>query len=223
MLVNEIEKNPHAVVLFDEIEKAHRDVSNMLLQVMDYGSVTGSNGKKADCRNIVLILTSNLGAEEMEKNNIGFGQMEKQGADDDAMKHFFAPEFRNRLDAIVKFKKLGKETMKNVVGKFLQELNAMTIEKNVEVNATNEVVDYLISKGFDEKMGARPLSRVMDNEIKMPLSKMILFGELQEGGMVEVTLSDDVVPNIILNFKQAKVVEKVDSINKEKSNEKTTK
>lgn len=189
MLINEIEKNPHAVVLFDEIEKAHRDVSNMLLQLMDYGTVTGSNGKKADARNIVLILTSNLGAEEMEKGTLGFGEHERTD-DDDAVRKFFAPEFRNRLDAMVKFSKLAKDTMKKVVNKFLLELNNMTIEKHVEVNATEEAVDYLVEKGFDPKMGARPLSRVIDDEIKKPLSRMILFGTLQEGGMVEVRVVD---------------------------------
>jgi ATP-dependent Clp protease ATP-binding subunit ClpA len=190
MLINEIEKNPHAVVLFDEIEKAHRDVSNMLLQLMDYGTVTGSNGKKADCRNIILILTSNLGAEEMEKESIGFGEQERTD-DEDAMKKFFAPEFRNRLDAVVKFKKLAKETMKKIVGKFLLDLNTMTAEKRVEVNATEDSIDYLIEKGFDDKMGARPLQRIIDDEIKKPLSRMILFGDLQEGGRVEVTIKQD--------------------------------
>jgi len=190
MLINEIEKNPHAVVLFDEIEKAHRDVSNMLLQIMDYGTVTGSNGKKADCRNIVLILTSNLGAEEMERANLGFGETERT-EDEDAVKKFFAPEFRNRLDATIKFKKLNKETMKKIVGKFLLELNTMTIEKRVEVNATDEAIDYLIEKGFDPKMGARPLARIIDDEIKKPLSRMILFGELQEGGRVDVGVKDN--------------------------------
>lgn len=190
MLINEIEKNPHAVVLFDEIEKAHRDVSNMLLQLMDYGTISGSNGKKADCRNIVLILTSNLGAAEMEKGTLGFGEIERT-EDDDAVKNFFAPEFRNRLDAVVKFNKLAKETMKRIVGKFLGELNTMTAEKRVEVNATEKAIDYLIDKGFDDKMGARPLQRIIDDEIKKPLSRMILFGDLQEGGRVEVDLKDD--------------------------------
>ena len=111
MFINEVEKNPHAVVLFDEVEKAHRDVSNMLLQVMDYGTVTGSNGKKADCRNITLIMTSNLGAEDNERNNIGFGPSERTGEDDKALKKFFPPEFRNRLDAVIKFDKLGKDTI----------------------------------------------------------------------------------------------------------------
>jgi len=201
MFINEVEKNPHAVVLFDEIEKAHRDVSNMLLQVMDYGTVTGSNGKKADCRNITLIMTSNLGAEENERNNIGFGKSERSGEDDKALKKFFPPEFRNRLDAVIKFDKLGKDTMKSVVKKFLQELNAMTIEKDVEVNATDEAIEFLMKKGFDAKLGARPLQRVIDDEIKKPLSKMMLFGELTAGGMVEVSLADE---KLVVNFKVGK-------------------
>jgi ATP-dependent Clp protease ATP-binding subunit ClpA len=168
--------------------------------------VTGSNGKKADCRNITLIMTSNLGAEESERNNIGFGSFERTGEDDVAMKRFFPPEFRNRLDATIKFNKLGKETMKSIVKKFLQELNAMTVEKNVEVNATKEAIDFLITKGFDSKLGARPLQRVIDEEIKKPLSRMILFGELQEGGMVEVGLSKDVVPKLTVDFKTKKVL-----------------
>ena len=201
MFINEVEKNPHAVVLFDEVEKAHRDVSNMLLQVMDYGTVTGSNGKKADCRNITLIMTSNLGAEEMERNNIGFGPSERIGEDDNAMKKFFPPEFRNRLDAVIKFDKLGEETMKSIVKKFLLELNAMTVEKSVEVNATDEAIEWLMKKGFNSKLGARPLQRVIDEEIKKPLSRMILFGELTAGGRVEVGLSKDVVPKLTVDFK----------------------
>jgi ATP-dependent Clp protease ATP-binding subunit ClpA len=207
MFINEVEKNPHAVVLFDEIEKAHRDVSNMLLQVMDYGTVTGSNGKKADCRNITLIMTSNLGAEAMERNNIGFGPSERQGEDDNALKKFFPPEFRNRLDAVIKFDKLAEPTMKSIVKKFLLELNTMTIEKNVEVNATDPAIDYLVKKGFDAKLGARPLQRVIDDEIKKPLSKMMLFGELTEGGMVEVSLTTDSDPKLSVNFKAKKVIE----------------
>jgi len=221
MFINEVEKNPHAVVLFDEIEKAHRDVSNMLLQVMDYGTVTGSNGKKADCRNITLIMTSNLGAEDMERNNIGFGPSERTGEDDKALKKFFPPEFRNRLDAVIKFNKLAEKTMKSIVKKFLQELNTMTMEKDVEVNATDQALDYLVKKGFDAKLGARPLQRIIDEEIKNPLSKMILFGELNEGGMVEVTLSEDVVPKLTVVFRPNKVTTKIKG--KSKSDGSTTK
>ena len=208
MFINEVEKNPHAVVLFDEVEKAHRDVSNMLLQVMDYGTVTGSNGKKADCRNITLIMTSNLGAEEMERNNIGFGKSERAGEDDNALKKFFPPEFRNRLDAVIKFNKLAEKTMKSIVKKFLLELNTMTIEKDVEVNATDPAMDYLVKKGFDAKLGARPLQRIIDDEIKNPLSKMILFGELNEGGMVEVNLSEDIVPKLTVEFRPNNITPK---------------
>ena len=217
MFINEVEKNPHAVVLFDEIEKAHRDVSNMLLQVMDYGTVTGSNGKKADCRNITLIMTSNLGAEENERNNIGFGKSERAGEDDKALKKFFPPEFRNRLDAVIKFDKLGKDTMKSVVKKFLQELNTMTIEKDVEVNATDEAIEFLMKKGFDAKLGARPLQRVIDDEIKKPLSKMMLFGELTAGGMVEVSLADE---KLVVNFKVGKQQEVLTQFKPKVSDEK---
>ena len=223
MFINEVEKNPHAVVLFDEVEKAHRDVSNMLLQVMDYGTVTGSNGKKADCRNITLIMTSNLGAEDNERNNIGFGPSERTGEDDKALKKFFPPEFRNRLDAVIKFDKLGKDTMKSVVKKFLLELNTMTIEKNVEVNATDAAIEFLMKKGFDAKLGARPLQRVIDDEIKKPLSKMMLFGNLIEGGMVEVGLSEDVAPKLTVNFKAKREAKAIDNKVKTKvSDEKTS-
>jgi len=219
MFINEVEKNPHAVVLFDEIEKAHRDVSNMLLQVMDYGTVTGSNGKKADCRNITLIMTSNLGAEESERNNIGFGKSERQGEDDKALKKFFPPEFRNRLDAVIKFDKLNKKTMISIVKKFLQELNTMTMEKDVEVNATDEAIEFLMSKGFDAKLGARPLQRVIDDEIKKPLSRMILFGELSSGGMVEVGLVNG---KLTVNFKAGKEPQTIDQFKPKVSDEKTS-
>tara|TARA_B100000287_G_scaffold406450_1_gene430923 strand:+ start:20 stop:613 length:594 start_codon:yes stop_codon:yes gene_type:complete len=197
----------------------------MLLQVMDYGTVTGSNGKKADCRNITLIMTSNLGAEEMERNNIGFGPSERTGEDDTALKKFFPPEFRNRLDAVIKFDKLAEPTMKSIVRKFLLELNTMTIEKDVEVNATEPAIDYLVKKGFDAKLGARPLQRIIDDEIKNPLSKMILFGELTDGGMVEVSLSDDVVPKLKIEFKAKQEPAKLTNKEKKKSkikNEKTS-
>jgi ATP-dependent Clp protease ATP-binding subunit ClpA len=222
MFINEIEKNPHAVVLFDEIEKAHRDVSNMLLQVMDYGTVTGSNGKKADCRNITLIMTSNLGAEDMERNNIGFGPSERSGEDDKALKKFFPPEFRNRLDAVIKFDKLNKETMISIVKKFLADLNTMTMEKDVEVNATDPAIEFLMTKGFDAKLGARPLQRVIDDEIKKPLSRMILFGDLTKGGMVEVGLSDEVVPKLTVNFKAKKQPKTLEQFKPKVSDEKTS-
>jgi ATP-dependent Clp protease ATP-binding subunit ClpA len=189
---------------------------------MDYGTVTGSNGKKADCRNITLIMTSNLGAEESERNNIGFGKSEREGEDDKALKKFFPPEFRNRLDAVIKFDKLNKKTMISIVKKFLQELNTMTMEKDVEVNATDSAIEFLMKKGFDAKLGARPLQRVIDDEIKKPLSRMILFGELTEGGMVEVGLSDDVAPKLTVNFKAKKQPQTIDQFKPKVSDEKTS-
>ena len=179
--------------------------------------MTGSNGKKADCRNITLIMTSNLGAEENERNNIGFGKSERSGEDDKAMKKFFPPEFRNRLDAVIKFDKLGEPTMKSIVKKFLLELNTMTLEKGVEVNATDEAIEFLMKKGFNAKLGARPLQRVIDDEIKKPLSKMMLFGELTSGGMVEVSLKDE---KLVVNFKAGKQKEVLTEVKPKVSDEK---
>ena len=180
LLINEIEKHPNAVLLLDEVEKAHSSVTSVLLQVMDNGFITGSNGKKADLRNVILIMTSNLGAEEMERANLGFTETVKT-ADDDAVKNFFAPEFRNRLDSVIKFNKLGKETMKLIIDKFIVELNEQLNDKEVQVELSEDAVEYLLDKGFDEKMGARPLARVIDNDIKTPLGRKLLFDEHNKG------------------------------------------
>jgi ATP-dependent Clp protease ATP-binding subunit ClpA len=176
--------------LLDEIEKAHPDVSQILLQLMDNGKVTGSNGKEADARNCILILTTNLGAKDAEKNTIGFGQEEDHVYEDTALKKFFAPEFRNRLDGVITFAKLSKEVMMKIVGKFLVELKDMVREKDIDITISNEALDYLVDKGFDPKMGARPLQRVIDKEIKRPLSRQILFGELKTGGTVNIDFRD---------------------------------
>ncbi len=189
LLINEIEKHPNAVLLLDEVEKAHSSVTSVLLQVMDNGFITGSNGKKADLRNVILIMTSNLGAEEMERANLGFTETQKT-ADDDAVKNFFAPEFRNRLDAVIKFNKLGKETMKLIIDKFIVELNTQLKDKEVSVSLSPEAIDYLLDKGFDEKMGARPLARVIDNDIKTPLGRKLLF-DSDNKGQVIITVKDD--------------------------------
>jgi ATP-dependent Clp protease ATP-binding subunit ClpA len=196
LLITQIQENPNAVLLFDEIEKSHPDVSTILLQMMDNGFITGSNGKKADCRNIVLILTTNAGAQASEKNHIGFGQQEKDYSDAD-IKKFFAPEFRNRLDGIVRFGKLDQQTMIKIVKKFVDELNGLLKDKNVAVKPSVETVEFLISKGFDKKMGARPLQRTIDEHIKKPLSKEILFGKLTNGGVVEITVENN---NLKLNY-----------------------
>ena len=191
LLIEKIQENPNCVLLLDEIEKAHPDVSQVLLQVMDNGKVTGSNGREADARNCILILTTNLGAKEAEKNTIGFDEdFDSSGYEDKELKKFFAPEFRNRLDATITFAKLGKEIMMKIVGKFLVELKDMVKDKQVNIIITDEALDQLVDQGFDSKMGARPLQRVIDKEIKRPLSRELLFGSLKDGGKVTVDFKD---------------------------------
>ena len=190
LLITKLQENPHCVLLLDEIEKSHPDVSTILLQIMDNGFVTGSNGKVADARNVVLIMTTNLGAQDADKNIIGFGSQDNE-YEDKELKKFFAPEFRNRLDGIVTFGKLSKEVMIKIVGKFLVELKTQVKDKGIKITISNEAIDYLVDKGFDKKMGARPLQRVIDKEIKRPLSKLMLFGGLKQGGAVNIDVRDD--------------------------------
>lgn len=186
MLITKLQEHSNAVLLFDEIEKAHPDVANVLLQIMDNGYVTGSNGKKADGRNAILVLTSNLGAADNDRNAVGFGSLERGDETDGAINSFFKPEFRNRLDGIIKFGKLDHITMAKIVKKFIDELNGLLKDKNVAVKLTGDAAELLIKKGFNRKMGARPLQRTIDDMIKKPLSKEILFGRLVNGGIVEV-------------------------------------
>ena len=190
LLITQIQENPNCVLLLDEIEKSHPDVSTILLQMMDNGFVTGSNGKKADCRNLILIITTNAGAQDAEKNTIGFGMQETEYSDK-ALKKFFAPEFRNRLDAVITFGKLTKETMIKIVGKFMLEVKNLVKEKGIKIRITDSAIDTMIKLGFDKKMGARPLQRVIDKEIKRPLAKMMLFGELKGGGSLTIDSKDD--------------------------------
>ena len=185
-LITKVQEHPHCVLLLDEIEKAHPDVSNVLLQLMDNGQVTGSNGKVADCRNVILIMTSNLGAKDAERQTIGFSMEERYNDGDEAMNSFFAPEFRNRLDGVIKFNKLGKESMEHIVNKFIKDLNALVSEKKVKVEVTPNGMAVLVKKGFNPKMGARPLARIIDTEVKKPMSREMLFGILKNGGVVEV-------------------------------------
>ena len=187
LLITRLQENPHCVLLLDEIEKSHPDVSTILLQLMDNGKVTGSNGKEADARNIVLIMTTNLGAAESEKNVIGFGSQDNE-YEDKELKKFFAPEFRNRLDGVITFGKLSKNTMIKIVGKFLVELKTQVKDKGIDITISDEAIDYLVDKGFDKKMGARPLQRVIDKDIKRPLSKEMLFGRLKSGGSVKINI-----------------------------------
>ena len=190
-LIVKLQENPNCVLLLDEVEKAHPDVSQILLQVMDNGKLTGSNGKEADARNCVLILTTNLGAKDSEKNAIGFDEdFEADNYQDKELKRFFAPEFRNRLDGTITFAKLGKEVMMKIVGKFLLELKEQVADKGVVVTLSDESLDALVDQGFDSKMGARPLQRVIDKEIKRPLSRHLLFGELKNGGKLNIDYVD---------------------------------
>ena len=206
LLIEKLQENPNCVLLLDEIEKAHPDVSQVLLQVMDNGKVTGSNGREADARNSILILTTNLGAKDAEKNTIGFDEeFDTDNYEDKELKKFFAPEFRNRLDGVITFAKLGKNVMMKIVGKFLVELKDMVKEKNVIINITDEALDALVEKGFDPKNGARPLQRVIDKDIKRPLSRELLFGKLKTGGNVTVNFVDG---EFVLDCKE-QVVEEV--------------
>ena len=189
-LINKLQEHPNCVLLLDEVEKAHPDISQILLQLMDNGKVTGSDGKEADARNCILILTTNLGAEQAEKNTIGFNQELDMDYGDEEFKRFFAPEFRNRLDGVVVFGKLDKPIMLKIVGKFLVELRNMLTERNVKCEITDSALDHLVDNGFDSKMGARPMQRYIDKNIKRPLSKMLLFGELKDGGTVKIDVAD---------------------------------
>jgi len=177
-----------------------------LLQLMDNGFITGSNGKKADGRNAIIIMTSNLGASDAEKNAVGFGSLERDGDPKDAVNRFFAPEFRNRLDGIIRFGKLDHATMIMIVNKFIGDLNTLIKDKNIHVKPNDAALEYLVKKGFDSKMGARPLQRVIEEMIKRPLSKEILFGKLTNGGIVEVAIEEDTLK---LNIIDILPVEKV--------------
>lgn len=199
-LITALQEAPNCVLLLDEIEKSHPDVSSLLLQIMDNGFITGSNGKTADCRNIILILTTNLGAEQAEQSLIGFGSEDAE-FEDVELKKFFPPEFRNRLDGVIVFDKLDKNTMIKIVGKFLVQLKEMLKDKEVDISITDEAIDILVDKGFNQKMGARPLQRVIDKEIKRPLSKLLLFGSLKTGGKVKINVKDG---NFILEKEEIK-------------------
>ncbi len=202
LLITKLQENPNCVLLLDEIEKAHPDVSQILLQIMDNGKVTGSNGKEADARNSILILTTNLGAEQAEKDSIGFSNDDDFSYADTELKSFFAPEFRNRLDGVITFGKLSKETMMKIVGKFLVKLKDQIKDKNINITLDDEALDYLVDKGYDPKMGARPLQRVIDKEIKKPLSRAMLFGNLKDGGNCKIIVQDG---NLQLSFDKVKI------------------
>jgi ATP-dependent Clp protease ATP-binding subunit ClpA len=190
LLTDAVDQHPHSVVLLDEIEKAHPDVFNILLQVMDHGQLTDSNGKKIDFRNVVLIMTTNAGASDAQKNSIGFGRGKADDEVEEALKRLFTPEFRNRLDAVVQFKPLTPEIIRQVVQKFVMQLEAQLADRHVTIETSDEATDWLAKNGFDELYGARPLARVIQESIKKPLADEILFGKLIKGGHVKVVLKD---------------------------------
>jgi ATP-dependent Clp protease ATP-binding subunit ClpA len=208
LLTDKIDQHPHCVLLLDEIEKAHPDLFNILLQVMDYGKLTDNNGKSVDFRNVILIMTTNAGASDLARTPIGFGREIGGGgatyADNEAITKMFAPEFRNRLDAIVPFQNLLPETVEKVVDKFITQLEGQLADKNVEIELSEEARKWLAVKGYDPAMGARPLARVIQEKIKRPLAEEILFGKLEKGGVVHVELKGDALSFEYEGFKGKK-------------------
>ncbi|MBB3453328.1 ATP-dependent Clp protease ATP-binding subunit ClpA [Rhizobium sp. BK313] len=201
LLTDGVDQHPHCVVLLDEIEKAHPDIFNILLQVMDHGALTDHNGKKIDFRNVILIMTTNAGASEMAKAAIGFGSSKRTGEDEEALNRLFTPEFRNRLDATIPFAALPTTVIHKVVQKFIMQLEAQLSERNVTFDLHEDAIAWLSEKGYDEKMGARPLARVIQENIKKPLANEILFGKLKKGGVVKVTVGkkEDGTTGILLD------------------------
>ncbi len=192
-LINDLSKNPHSILLFDEVEKAHPDIFNIFLQMLDEGRITGSNGKEVNCKNTVIILTSNLGSSDSERNNIGFGSQEKTGEDDKALKEFFKPEFRNRLDLVCKFNKLDMLAIKKIVVKFAEDLKSALMDKhNITLHLSEPVIEYLAEQGYDKKMGARPLARKIDELIRVPLSKKILFERIKNSTVTAIMNNDGI-------------------------------
>jgi ATP-dependent Clp protease ATP-binding subunit ClpA len=190
LLTDAIDKTPYAVVLLDEIEKAHPDIFNLLLQVMDYGKLTDHNGKTIDFRNVVLIMTSNAGAFDMSKPALGFGRNEREGEDKDAINRMFMPEFRNRLDAIIGFDHLSTEVVTHVVNKFIFKLEAQLADRHITIELSETARAWLATKGYDKANGARPLARLIAEKIKKPLAEEVLFGKLAKGGLVRIDVKE---------------------------------
>jgi len=186
LLTDAIAKTPHAVLLLDEIEKAHPQIFNVLLQVMDHGKLTDNNGKSTDFRHVILLMTSNVGARDLARRAVGFGDSRSSGDAEREYKLTFSPEFRNRLDARIGFAALSKETMASIVGKFVTELATLLAPRKVTLTVTEAAREYLREKGYDEENGARPLARLIQDEIKRPLGEELLFGKLEHGGHVVV-------------------------------------
>jgi ATP-dependent Clp protease ATP-binding subunit ClpA len=201
LLTDGVDQHPHSVVLLDEIEKAHPDLFNILLQVMDHGKLTDHTGKSVDFRNVILIMTSNVGASELARSPIGFGRKREQGDDEEAINRTFTPEFRNRLDAIISFAALAPETIGRVVDKFILQLEEQLADRNVTIELNADARLWLAAKGYDPLFGARPLGRVIQEHIKKPLAEELLFGQLAKGGIVSVSV-DKEADNLAFAFRQ---------------------
>lgn len=220
LLTDAVDQTPHCVLLLDEIEKAHQDVYNILLQVMDHGTLTDSNGKKIDFRNVILIMTTNAGAAELSKEVIGFGNSDHSGADEEAIKKLFSPEFRNRLDATVPFSELPPEVIEKVVEKFILELEMQLEDRGVHIKMTPAAKAFIAEKGYDKHFGARPLKRVIQEEIKKPLADELLFGRLVEGGEVKIGFKNK---SLTINIEPGKLLPKPKSKPKSKKSKETAK
>src|SRR5207302_10683592 len=191
LLTDAIDQHPHSVLLLDEIEKAHPDLFNILLQIMDYGKLTDHNGKSVDFRNVILIMTTNAGASDLAKPAIGFGSGIREGDDQEAINRMFTPEFRNRLDAVISFAPLSPETIGRVVDKFVLQLEEQLADRNVTIELNSDARNWLSVKGYDPLFGARPLSRIIQDHIKKPLAEELLFGSLAKGGIVRVSVDKE--------------------------------
>jgi ATP-dependent Clp protease ATP-binding subunit ClpA len=202
LLTDSVLKSPHAVLLLDEIEKAHPDVFNLLLQVMDHGTLTDTNGRKVDFRNIIVVMTTNAGAESISRPSVGFTTQDHSSDAMEVIRRSFTPEFRNRLDSIIQFKALDQRTIANVVDKFIIQLEAQLEEKKVSLILDDSAREWLGNRGYDPKMGARPMARVIQEYIKKPLAEDILFGRLAKGGEVHVSVKND---NLILELEEEAV------------------
>ena len=191
LLTEEIVKHPHSVLLLDEIEKAHPDVFNLLLQVMDHGTLTDNNGRKADFRNVILVMTTNAGAERLSRSSMGFTKQDHAGDELQEIKRLFSPEFRNRMDAVIQFKSLDETTIAHVVDKFILEFEAQLADKHVTIELDDAARAWLAKRGYDPTMGARPMARLIQEQVKKPLANELLFGSLASGGHVKVTARDE--------------------------------
>src|SRR5215218_4930466 len=200
LLTDGIDQHPHCVLLLDEIEKAHPDLFNILLQVMDHGKLTDHNGKHVDFRNVILIMTTNAGASELAKSAFGFTKTKREGDDSEAINRLFTPEFRNRLDATIAFAHLSQEIVTQVVDKFVLQLEAQLADRHVTIELAEDARTWLVANGYDELMGARPMARLIQQTIKTPLADEVLFGKLKAGGNVRVVVTTDEAGKRVLGF-----------------------